>query len=273
MERAAILDVYDYIGYSLCHALLEKGIEIEGIHFGNKTEHYFTEEKRLDIGRNANFSERDFQEWDASDSGSLLIISLFEAYQKNDSRNGHLADEIIGKLDDVKEASIRIMLILPASLATMQTDIEQKMTVFFEKKKFPVLGFYLPTIFGPWQPEESFFQQALNHIGGGGDIPIISEWEWIHDALYIEDAVNLIVKMAEGKQEGKFILKSGLDRHWLNCAEHLLGSKLEQSLRKAEGKPVIKDSIQEMEVQGNEDISYGLSKQMDHFCRIQDRRV
>lgn len=45
MERATILGIYDFIGYSLCRHMLDLGFEIDGIHQSGNIDDYFTEEK------------------------------------------------------------------------------------------------------------------------------------------------------------------------------------------------------------------------------------
>ncbi|WP_035209289.1 hypothetical protein [Mesobacillus boroniphilus] len=90
MERATILGIYDFIGYSLCRHMLDLGFEIDGIHQSGNIDDYFTEEKRLEIGRNANFSEISLQGWEAERAEGFLFVTLFESLQ---TRNGN---EFIG---------------------------------------------------------------------------------------------------------------------------------------------------------------------------------
>ena len=104
-------------------------------------------------------------------------------------------------------------------------------------------------------------------------MPQLGDWEWTHDAIYSDDAVNLIMKTVEGQKEGKFFLKSGEDNQWLKCAEALLGNMLEHSVRKSHGDPDIKETIQVLTVKKNEEISKGLLKQKEQYCWIQESRL
>ena len=58
--------------------------------------------------------------------------------------------------------------------------------------------FYLPTVYGPWQPMKYVFQQAINNPNG----PIsLDDREWTEDALYIDDVIEYYLKDIEGKKE------------------------------------------------------------------------
>lgn len=272
MECAAILGVYEYLGYSLCQYMLDKGIEVEGIHFGKRQEHYFIEEKRLEIGRNANFSEIIFQDWNASSLGDILFISLYE----EESLKKVFIEKLMKKVENINLNNQRIILILPAYLAKkhiVNEGWQQNLISFFEKKQCIVVEVYLPTIYGPWQPEEFFFQQALHFEAGENEMIQLGDWEWTHDAIYSEDAVNMIMKTVEAQKKGKFFLTSGENNQWLNCAKVLLGNRLEHHVRKSYGVPEIKETIQILKVKKNEDITKGLLKQKEQYCRIQESRL
>ncbi|MCM3663020.1 hypothetical protein M3204_01295 [Mesobacillus subterraneus] len=272
MERAVIFGVYDYIGYSLCQYMLDMGVEIDGVHSGSSTEEYFTEEKRLEIGRNANFSEKKLKEWVNTGAVELLFISLFESDQSS-TANGIFTDMLLKKLE---YSNSSIILILPAYFAVENEKMEESqrsLLRFFEKRKHSVLEVYLPTIYGPWQPEGFFFQQALNYLEDGKHTPEIAGWEWTHDAIYIDDAITEIVEMAEAGEKGKVLLSSGEKNRWLKCAEQLLGREKNQRWRHAGETPEIKDVIRVRSIKRNENIGKGLNKQKEQYYRIQESRV
>lgn len=274
MERAAILGVYDFIGYSLCQYMLDNGVEIEGVHIANRHDDYFTEEKRLEIGRNANFSEITFNEWKTTGTNDLMILSLYDHFNKAGTQ-GQFTKVLMKKLENVDRSSQTLILILPAYLAKKHeklTDSVLDLLRFIEKMNLSVIEIYLPTIYGPWQPEEYFFQQTINYLEGESSLPVIAEWEWTHDALYIDDAVKTIMNLAESGMEGKFFLASGKNNLWRSCADELLGKQLESILRKPGGTPEIKDFIKEWVLSNNEKINIGLTKQKEQYFRIRESR-
>lgn len=275
MERATILGIYDFIGYSLCRHMLDLGVEIDGIHQSGNIDDYFTEEKRLEIGRNANFSEISIEDWEAERAEGFLFVTLFESLQTRIGTNDFL-EALLNKLEDRHLKKLPTVVVLPAYLADKNMDFresETKINRYFNNRKSTLLTIYLPTIYGPWQPEECFFQQAISHYSNNvREIPDISKWEWTHDCLYIDDAVKTIMEMAESGQQGQYILASGEQDRWLQCAKELLGQDA-AILRNEVAAPVIKEAIQVRAVNQNEQISKGLSRQKEHFTRIQDSRV
>ncbi|WP_226675762.1 hypothetical protein [Mesobacillus jeotgali] len=275
MERATILGVYDFIGYSLCRHMLDLGVEIDGIHQSGNIDDYFTEEKRLEIGRNANFSEISLQDWEAEQAEGFLFVTLFESLQ---TRNGtdDLLKALLSKLEDRHLNKLPTAVILPAYFAEENMDfreVETKISTYIKNRKSTLLTIYLPTIYGPWQPEECFFQQVIFHSSSNRrKLPDISKWEWTHDCLYIDDAVKTIKEMAESGQQGQYILSSGEKDRWLKCAEELIGQDAAK-LRNEVAAPVIKETIEVRTLGQNEQICKGFRKQKEHFTRIQDSRV
>lgn len=272
MESAVILGVYDFIGYSLCRSLLDNGVEIEGVHIAGDS--FFTEEKRMEIGRNANFSEITFREWKTSGADDLMIISLYEHLNKKEKREQFHKD-LMGKLENLNRSNQRLVFILPAYLALKQdksANFDHDLLRFIEKKDFSVLEIYVPTIYGPWQPDAYFFQQSLNNLQKGSGTPQLADWEWTHDALFIDDAVNTIIEIAESCKTGKYFLKSGENNQWLKCAEKLLGDQAGSILKHNGETPEIKDFIKVRLLKSNEKISLGLTKQKEQYSRIKESR-
>ncbi|MEH7442795.1 hypothetical protein V7201_10865 [Bacillus sp. JJ1122] len=274
MERAAILNVYDFIGYSLCKYMLNDGVEIAGVHIASKHDKYFIEEKKMEIGRNANFSEISFKEWQATGTNEHLFISLYEQFNQDGMIEQYFND-ILNTLENMDRSNQTLILILPAHLALKHeklTDSQLDLLRVIEKINSSVLQIYLPTIYGPWQPEEYFFQQSLNYLEGESSIPVIAKWEWTHDALYIQDAVETIMELAVSGKEGKYFLASGKTNLWRSCANELLGKQTELLPRKADRTPKINEFIKVKILKKNEKISMGLKKQKEQYFRIRESK-
>ncbi|RSD29386.1 NAD(P)-dependent oxidoreductase [Mesobacillus subterraneus] len=271
MEEAAIFGVYEYIGYSLCLRMLDLGMEVQGIHPESTADDYFTEEKRLEIGRNANFEEISLEEWEAGDGREYLFISLF-ACGKTRNQRGKLLEAINKKLEKCKSGKLAPVLILPANLAVKPNPQEAKGQQILRFRQGEVLTIYLPTVFGPWQPEESFFQQAMNCMEAERPAPRLGKFEWTYDALYIDDVACEILAMAESGTTGEYLLASGQENRWIQCAEQLLG-KEGLPVRNSSKSPIMKDSVKIRIVSGNGEVSTGLSRQKEHYCRLQESRV
>lgn len=275
MERAAIIGIYDFIGYSLCRHMLDLGVEVIGIQPEGTKEDYFTEEKRLEIGRNANFTEIRLRDWDVKESEGILYVSLFESLLTRNNTDA-LLEALISKLEDSDLKSLPAVIILPAYFAQENVGMrgaEAKMIALISSQDSNLLTFYLPTIYGPWQPQECFFHQVMSQYSNGErKVPDLRTWEWTHDCLYIDEAVKMIKQMAESGNQGQYILSSGEQDRWLQCAGELLGKDI-ALLRNEAAAPVIRESIKSKTVKGYVQISNGLSRQKEQFNRIQDSRV
>jgi nucleoside-diphosphate-sugar epimerase len=272
MERATILGIYDFIGYGLCRYLLDQGVEISGIHTEGNKKDYFIEEKRLEIGRNANFLEIGLQEWEAERAEGILFVALFESLQSRQNSDD-LLKVLLSDLENRQLKKLPTAVILPAYFAQEKADLRQQeasVISLISSWDSNLLTLYLPTIYGPWQPEECFFQQAM--FQSSYKNKKIPDMEWTHDCLYIDDAVKMIKEMAESGLQGQYILSSGEQDKWFQCAEELLGREA-GLLRNKAAAPAIKKSIQIMTVGQNEQIGKGLSRQKEQFNRIQDSRV
>lgn len=272
MERATILGIYDFIGYSLCRYLLDEGVEINGVDTEGNRKDSFTEEKRLEIGRNANFLEISLEEWDAEQAEGILFVTLFESLQGRHNTDG-IYEVLLSELENRKLKKLPTVVILPAYFAQEKAELrEARVNSLIYSRDSNLLALYLPTIYGPWQPEECFFQQVMSRsLYENKEIPDIGPREWTHDCLYIDDAVKMIKELAESGLQGQYILSSGEQDRWFKCAEELLGSGA-GLLRNKAAAPAIKNSIKVSTVGQNEQISKGLSRQKEQFNRIQDSK-
>ena len=79
MDKAIIVGVYEFIGFHLCEALLQEGIEVYGVNLPIDTSDHVVDEKRLLIGRNSNFQEKDesfLSSFDFSQRGHIYFSGL-----------------------------------------------------------------------------------------------------------------------------------------------------------------------------------------------------
>ncbi|KIY22955.1 NAD(P)-dependent oxidoreductase [Mesobacillus subterraneus] len=275
MERAMIVGVYDFIGYSLCRHLLDMGIEVTGVHPIGEQDHDYTEEKRLEIGRNANFSEISLIEWQGIEEVDFVFVTLFELFlEQNRTEKG--LEEVFAILQSKHCTKQRTALLLPAFFAQENAKLETtsvKLAQFLDNAKSSVLVIYLPTIYGPWQPENCFFQKTMNHPSREKEAVLgIDPLEWTEDCLYIDDTVNFIRKMAESGEQGQFMLASGEPDKWQECARKLLGKH--PSIPVTRGELVkIRRGINVKKLKKNEDVHTGLDKQREQYSRILASRV
>ncbi|CAM3771678.1 hypothetical protein [Mesobacillus thioparans] len=274
MERAAIFGVYDFVGYSLCRNLLDLGMEVEGIYPAREKEDHYTEEKRLEIGRNANFSEISLIDWQGEKAVDTVFVALFEAFLYQDRTQDYF-EGLLAILESRQDKKQQTVLLLPAFMAEEKVNLKELHSGLHDlinNTKSSVLIIYLPTIFGPWQPEKFFFHKAMSQAERDKGEPVVDPWEWTVDCVYIDDVVEFIRKMAESGEQGQYLLASGEHDRWKVCARELLGQDPDVPESRI-AKLKIKRAIKVKKVERNEEVSLGLSKQREQYSRIKDSRV
>jgi hypothetical protein len=272
MDKAIIFSVFDFVSFHVCKALLDKGIEVEGIHVYDKTTGRFLEEKRLEIGRNANFSEHDPESYhkkvmnDATDTA--FIISLYDLYMLY--KEDVLTDKTISNLVNPQRCKVLTFLI-PAQFLTnsMEPQVFEEMKTFMSqisKSMKSVQYIYLPTLYGQWQPETFLFQHAiLEKMNHHNDLSGTREDRL--DAVYVEEAAHEVLKIIETKKGGKYLFQSGLEGQWEKCAAYLNLPVNKDELRTKVNFP-IDDSIKRIIVKSNTSVHDSIKKQIQQVERL-----
>ncbi|OCA84271.1 hypothetical protein A8F94_16285 [Bacillus sp. FJAT-27225] len=210
MEKAVIVGAFGFFGFHLCKKMLEKGYEVAGVAYGKESASFQDEMEDL-IGRNGNF-QKTFNEVPGGGSQSeVLILSLYDwIYCEDESDVIELLRKTISPNNQRKTVlAVPIELALNSEKAAMIVDLIQQ-----EQKN--TLTIYLPTLFGPYQPERYAFQKAIS--GFRDHDP--SE-EYIEDALYCEDAAEKAIELIEQGRKRDVLLKSSSGANWQACAEIL----------------------------------------------------
>ncbi|MCM3570008.1 hypothetical protein [Neobacillus mesonae] len=225
MDKAAILGIYNFVSFQVCQTLLNKGIEVNGIHIDTKTEQ-FLDEKRLEIGRNANFTENSFSEWKDSkqkeSNKEKMILSIYDLFMLGEESILHderVLNPVLQYLDQYKDEANIIIIAPIQALAESIPSIDR----FLEKTRGgedTIQFIYLPAIFGPWQPQVFMFQQAIVSSIQKGEVSL-SDREWTEDALFAEDAAETIVEIIDEGKPGRYLLESGRKGYWQQCAAYL----------------------------------------------------
>ncbi|MDP4172031.1 MAG: hypothetical protein Q8906_15585, partial [Bacillota bacterium] len=230
MENAYIFGSFRFAGFHLCNKLLEKGWEVVGIDLSNDETDSIAEEKKLEIGRNANFCEmglKDLHSNDPFEQQTAVIISFYDLFMENQDSlfNGHPLHEILLKmLRSENGKGGRPVFLLPIQLLveSEQNEIFTKIRSLMEECDISSENaqlFYLPSMFGEWQPSSYLVQETFqkNHHPHKNN-----EREWMKDLIYVDDAISRIVDVIECGNSGSFFMDSGKTNYWEECLE-LLG--------------------------------------------------
>jgi hypothetical protein len=274
MDKAIVFGVYEFVGFHLSKKLLERGYEVKGILFDSSGCN--VEEKRLEVGRNANLTEKEWENWDGfkfeqeDEKPSLIILSLYDLFMA--SKEKLLNSETINKwfflIDNKEGHQYQIVCLLPIQLLAISIgqDGLKELRFFLEKIKEQgknVQYYYLPSIFGPWQPDTFLFQKfMLNNLNE--NVVLSESREWRKDAVFVEDAIDTMIEKIESGSIGQFVLKSGKSNRWDECADFLnIDPKFRYIAER--GDLILDDQIVQLSVKNVTPISDSLTKQKEHL--------
>jgi hypothetical protein len=274
MDKAIIFGMFDFVGFHVGKNLLNKGIEIIGVHIDELENIDFLDEKRLEIGRNANFNEQSLVEWESSPkedmSNPKFIFSIYDLFMLK--KEQILQDEAVTKpiIQYIEENKTKtsMVLILPIQMLT-RTFKGKEIEGFLNKIEGLVKDtqlLYLPTVYGPWQPLSFLFQKAIVSKLRKTEITN-EEREWKNDVLFVDDAIDSILDIIENGRPGSYLIDSGSDDQWFRCAAYLNIDE-DQALSKSTeliqcDPPMVKVSVRKVTP-----ISDSIMVQMEHVQRL-----
>lgn len=219
MDKVIMIGTFEFLGFHFTKKMLEEGMEVVGVHFNKeKKESYLIEEKRLQIGRNANFLEEKFNSFNGEGFESApLIVDYYDFFMREDE------EQLVALIENqlLLQNREKIIFLLPLSIFNKEfkdnrNNLEKLISSVKKQNQF-VQEFFLPTVYGPWQSEAFLFQQTF--------VKKRDEWkltarEWTADALYVEDVVANILKLME-QDEKRYFLKNAVSDAWKKCAKFL----------------------------------------------------
>lgn len=264
MDRVTLVGVYGFLGFMLCRDFLEKGIEVTGVTFDEQEQDDFTEEKRLEIGRNSNFHETTEKTWlsnlnSSREEDSIILFSVYDLFMTQ-SENVMLENEKLKQfLSSNQRRHYKLIGLMPASFAFER---ESDASFFIDCLDQSI---YIPTLYGPWQPENYLYQQYLSKQVNRDIKPSLSSREWTMDAIYIEDTVQEIIEIINEESRKNFLLRSEVENNWAECARVL---SIETSDEIDKKKLTLKEQIDVRCLKRTTDVQTGLDLQNQHYRRI-----
>jgi hypothetical protein len=279
LDKVIIYGVHEFVGFHLCKRFLEKGYRVTGIHFKMEGA-LFEEEKRLEVGRNANFIEKALQDSEnlsEAESGPVInIISLYDLFmtcKESALTTKKVFENMVQSLNKQKQTKNQFVYLLPIQLLTGSNDlngIEDVKDILKQttRKDRSIQLFYLPTIFGPWQPASFLFQRLLlNQLNKTEEQIVIREWPF--DAIFINDALDPMIETIQTGKPGSFLLESGIPGSWERCTDFL---KMDQSIKSEFESVDIKsdEQIVKLSLQNITPYSESLTIQREHVSRLRD---
>ncbi|NMD70802.1 hypothetical protein HHO41_10910 [Bacillus sp. DNRA2] len=275
MDKIVIVGGYEFLSFHLCRQFLEQGYLVECINFENNTD-LFYEEKQFSVGRNSNLVEHTLREWMeigiACEQDSLIIITIFDLFLKKN------AEMLIAQLEGVANELPKTERFNPAKVVFLQPlyqqidnpnslgAIHEKLVKCVTDKGIPHCTISLPTLYGPWQPVEFSFQQAIYNDLKNCDEFALNPKEWCYDAIYIDDAVTELFRLINDEKLETCTFKNRIEDEWMNCANYLGINSIPCSLTLVKDGTRANDVYKE--ICGTVDCQQGLLIQKEHLIRF-----
>jgi nucleoside-diphosphate-sugar epimerase len=271
MDKVVMAGVFDFVNFHICKALLDKGIEVRGVKIETEDDRDILDEKRFEIGRNANFTEVSLEEI-SNDSfdNETIVLSAYDLFMRY--KEDYLLNE--EKLSNLISRNNWEQIVILVHSQMLANEFGSKAEIVIDdfinrakgnKKDIQLL--YLPTIFGTWQPDTFMFQNSILTEMNRGK-PFRGLREETSDAIFVDDAVQSIIEIIENKQPGRYLLQSGKNEQWNLCASFLRINEQASIERKAE---TMEDNITIFTVKSTVSIAKGLTEQIDHAHRLNSK--
>ena len=273
MDKAIIFGIYEFVSFHASKTLLNQGIEVVGISFEDKDNIPFYEEKKLEVGRNANFTEQSFSKWEKEreleKSKTVLVFSIYDQYMLK--KESHFLKKRVMKpiVDYIEKNNKNLEIVCLLPIQELGSNNERRLEGFLEQVSRIAENmhvFYLPAIYGPWQPKTFLFQQSILSKIQKVEIQI-GDREWTEDILFACDAVESIFDMVESERPGKYVLQSGKKDYWSECAAYL---QIDENLSiKNVSEPVkFEKQIVTVPVRRITPIADSITQQVEHVHRL-----
>jgi hypothetical protein len=221
--NSVVLAAREFLGFEICKVLLEEGSSVYAVDYGDWKNGVF-EEKWLEIGRNANLTYASILEAATIKEKATCYIPLFDYLTRVDEESIYfMKKDLIKFIKTVQGYIESYVLIVPSQLLNNNREEHEMIYLMLQdclgimkEQNWQVV--YVPTLFGPWQPEGYLFQQIISEEKRD---QFLDDPE---DAIFITDAVNALMKdIRGGAFKTHYLLKSEKEGNWLSCLEVLKG--------------------------------------------------
>jgi len=253
MKKALVLGAFQFLGFHLCSKLLIDGEEMIGIPLPNLQVEY-VDEKRMEIGRNANFIEQDWNDLEQlfqCEEIDTIYIDLYTLKMAKD-----LFSQIQQKIVDNENLLKNKQIVLLTNISFLK---EKEGTIFEQTSMFDrnITVMYFPTLYGPWQPNDFLFQQVIEEKRQVK----LNSLEYPFDAIFVEDVVKEVVTHVKSSTSKHILFKSTIPEHWQICVNLL---NWEEKMPIIEQRD-IGSNIEKRFVKASNNVKHNLEIQKKHY--------
>ena len=195
MPEHIVLSPYSFVGFEICNKLMEEGIEVIGVDLpvSEGPDPLEKEEKELYIGRNSNFTIKEFEQIISGIKNEEYTFYISDV-NLNDKAWRRYFDEMPIRNND------RVVYVVTDQKCLINRHIQRRINTTI----------ILPTVYGPWVPKNTMFCKCLNQT----EFPFEQyEIEEKRDAIFISDAITAIFNVVS-LEHGIYEVQSDIKGHW-----------------------------------------------------------
>ena len=238
METFIVIGAYQFLGYYLTQYLLNRGEEVIGVDWDDGQDPFILEEKELEMGRNANFMHIPLNKLALLDiSGETTIyLSYYDMRKMSEDPVGLLKNlEVCMKkhIGKIQQDMPKIFVLMP--IETEEEEERQVSSAISRDGK--VVNVYLPTIYGPWQPETMSFEAGLCRYEEKRLCETLAN-EYTGDAIYVKDLIEAFDSIVvPGEKEIQVV--SSIEDHWGKCANLIFPPEILEACNGKRNEPKV----------------------------------
>jgi nucleoside-diphosphate-sugar epimerase len=250
MTKAIVTGGLGFLGFELCLAFLEEGVEVLAAD---------TEDtaggRWLEVGRNANITYQPIrQDLIPGFSEARTYINLYDHF------TGNKADAQLKSIkkfvEKVQSSSADAFLLLPSVVPNRIKESELTELIEYLKEQFNNHYIvYIPTLFGPHQPETFLFQQILADSDSGLDYV-----DDTRSAIFVKDAAKAIQNQIKISRTRYVQLTPAHSGSWMEIL-HLLGKPGAFKQGTARIRDVLPDGLEKVVVDSTSSVQEVLEHQ------------
>ncbi|PLS15477.1 hypothetical protein CVD28_22440 [Bacillus sp. M6-12] len=225
MADAIVIGAYEFLGFHVSKHLLEDGLEVIGTTLdGSMGEEY--EGKMLEIGRNANFCyQKQAEMLDSISENTVIYFFVYDYLKKGNNPTDVYAEiqKLAQKWKALQVKQPRILFFWPLNKDESGEQGSSMLEIYSNFEIMLDKWIFLPTIYGPWQPESMSFEAGIRGKSEHEVAQALNK-EYTEDAVYITDFLNELKEILDSPEK-RIIVKSLKKDQWINCAKQLFNEK------------------------------------------------
>ncbi len=217
MQTSIVIGAFQFVGFHIAKYLLDQGEEVLGIDWEDRSNGNVIE-KEMEIGRNSNFLYIPVHKlrYISVIQPKTIYVSCYDFSKSLMEDKQAVIQDIAAFLKELQaNQNAQVIILLP--IEENRHDYHSILQVAEENDSAKLV--FLPTIYGPWQPETMSFEATIRQKELS-EIERAIKAEDRSDALYISDIIQTLVKIAS-HHEQKITLQSEKADQWLQCAKLL----------------------------------------------------